>query len=182
MKKDPLYFIAVLPPEVLQREITAIKQQIAQRWGAQHALKSPPHLTLQPPFAWPDSKLGALKESLRKLAAAQTPFQVDLKHFGAFPPRVIYISPVANEALARLFQALIRQLEHDLGFSDPRNRRPLRPHMTIAHRDLREEDFPEIWAFFKERTFERRFEVKALALLNHIQGKWVVDTTFPFAL
>ncbi|GAB4492897.1 MAG: 2'-5' RNA ligase family protein [Saprospiraceae bacterium] len=180
MKKDPLFFIALLPPEDLQREVTAFKQLIADTWGASHALKSPPHLTLQPPFAWPEKDLNSLKKCLADLASRQAPFKVGLQRFGAFPPRVVFIKPLKNNFLEQLFKNLTHSLECDLGFSDPRNRRPFHPHMTIAHRDLDERDFPDVWAFFREKTFERKFEADTLTLLRNVQGKWETEENFSF--
>jgi len=182
VKKDPLFFIAVLPPEDLQREVTAFKQHIADTWGARHALKSPPHLTLQPPFAWPEKDLGSLKKCLVEFASRESLFEVSLQGFGAFPPRVVFIKPLKNRFLEQIFQNLIHSLERDLGFSDPRNRRPFHPHMTIAHRDLDERDFPDVWAFFREKKFERKFEATALTLLRNVQGKWAIEENFHFSL
>lgn len=180
MKKHPLFFIAILPPKDLQREITAFKNHIADTWGVRHALKSPPHITLQPPFAWPENDLAALKKCLSDFASQQTPFPVELQNFGSFPPRVIFVKPLKNKFLEQIFQSLHTTLECDLGFADQRNLRPFHPHITIAHRDLDERDFPDVWAFFREKKFERKFEADALALLRNVQGKWEVEETFPF--
>ena len=181
MNKAPLFFIAVLPPEDLQREVTSFKHFIAEKWGPRHALNSPPHLTIQPPFPWPERNLGQLKNCLAGFASRQSSFTVELSGFGAFPPRVIFIKPLKNRKLEKLFQDLVSCMAGELNFSDPRNRRPFHPHMTIAHRDLDERDFPEMWSFFREKIFEREFQVDALALLRNVQGKWEVEDRYPFA-
>lgn len=180
MKKEPLFFIALLPPENLQREITAFKNHIADTWGARHALKSPPHITLQPPFAWPENELVSLKKCLADFAAQQTPFTIELQNFGAFPPRVIFVKPLKNRFLEQIFQNLTAALKQDLGFDDPRNQWPFHPHITIAHRDLDEHDFPDAWAFFQEKNFEKKFETDALTLLRNVHGKWEIEAQFPF--
>lgn len=180
MTRDPLFFIALLPPDDLQREVAIFKNHIADTWGARHAMKSPPHITLQPPFAWPENELNSLKNCLADFASQQEPFPVELRNFGAFPPRVIFIKPLKSKLLERLFHNLAACLDANCGFSDPRNRRPFHPHMTIAHRDVREQDFPAMWAFFKEKIFEKKFEADALALLRNVHGKWEVEARFPF--
>lgn len=180
MKKHPLFFIALLPPEDLQREITAFKNHIADTWGARHALKSPPHITLQPPFAWPEDEIVSLKKCLSDFAAQQTPFSIDIQNFGAFSPRVIFVKPLKNRFLGQIFQNLSTALKRDLNLDNPRNRRPFHPHITIAHRDLAERDFPDVWAFFQEKNFERKFETDTLTLLRKVQGKWEIETQFPF--
>ena len=180
MKKDPLIFIALLPDEALQQEVTGFKKYIANTWGSSHALKSPPHLTLQPPFAWPESDLDRLKDCLARFASRQSSFPVELNGFGAFSPRVVFVRPVKNAGLERLFQQLTQALRDDLEFSDPRNDRPFHPHMTIAHRDLSEDDFPAVWAHFRNEKLERRFTAAALTLLRSVQGKWVAEAEFTF--
>ena len=179
MRRDTLFFVALLPPEHLQREVTAFKNYIAEKWGAHHALNSPPHLTLQPPFVWPENDLEALKNCLAGFASRQTPFTVELSGFGAFPPHVVFIKPLKNRFLSRLFHNLVICLERELGFSDPRNQRPFHPHMTIAHRDLDARDFSAVWSYFVEKKFERQFEANVLALLRNVRGKWEVEEQFP---
>lgn len=174
MRKDPLYFIAILPPEEIQREVTAFKNYIADTWGPRHALRSPPHITLQPPFAWPDRRLLELQTCLRDFARRQPRFYVQLKNFGAFPPRVVFVQPVPGPELNGLFQRLVRCLETELDFTDARNQRPYHPHLTIAHRDVEEQDFPAIWAHFKGLAYERVFAVQGIGLLKLMGGEWAV--------
>ncbi|UJH91222.1 hypothetical protein LZ575_21950 [Antarcticibacterium sp. 1MA-6-2] len=45
-----LYFIAILPPEDIRRQIKDFKMEIALKYGAKHALKLPAHITLKSPF------------------------------------------------------------------------------------------------------------------------------------
>jgi len=79
VKKAPLFFVALLPPEDLQREISAFKKHIANTWGACHALKSPPHITLQPPFDWPENELASLKNASPILLPSKHPSQLTSK-------------------------------------------------------------------------------------------------------
>lgn len=183
MKGNPLYFIALLPPAALQREVTELKRYIEQQWGPRHGLKSPPHITLQPPFEWPPQRLPALLSALEAFAGSQTPFPVHLRGFGAFPPRVIFIRPLEDESLESLFRELTAHLKYALGFEDPRNNRPFHPHMTLAHRDLEARDFPGIWAHFREQAFERDFTPEGLTLLEAVSGGgWEPRKVFPFAV
>lgn len=182
MKKNPLFFIALLPPPGIQAEVTQFKNFIAGHWGARHALKSPPHLTLIPPFEWPTNELAQLHAFLRGFAQKESPFMLSLNGFGAFPPRVVFIEPKGEEglgALEGLFKRLISAMKTTLDFDDPRNRRPYHPHMTIAHRDLAEEDFPAVWQHFKQENFVRRFPVRQISLLELRAGVWSVCADFP---
>lgn len=180
MKRHPLFFIALLPPAELQVEVTAFKELIARKWRAVHALKSPPHLTLQPPFEWPQKDLPALKICLRVFAHRQAPFPVQLDNFGAFPPRVVFVQPTANPSLQALFTNLIECLNRELRLNDTRNYWPFHPHMTIAHRDLKESYFPAVWDYFKSQSFQRDFTATSISLLASVRGKWEVIADFPF--
>lgn len=180
MKKDPLFFIALLPPEEIQREVTAFKQYIADAWGPQHALKSPPHITLQPPFTRAEKDLSALKKCLSGFASSQKAFSVELNDFGAFPPRVIFVRPLINKRLEDLPAQLAHCLAEELDFRNPRFRQPFHPHMTIAHRDVEAGDFLKIWSYFREKSFHRAFEADTLALLRNVQGKWEIEANFRF--
>ncbi|MFQ5448773.1 MAG: 2'-5' RNA ligase family protein, partial [Saprospiraceae bacterium] len=90
MAKDLLFFIALLPDEEIRREYTPYKNDCARKFGTSHALKSPPHITLVPPFRWREEQLEALKDTLDLFALGQEPFEVQLRHFNCFKPRVIY--------------------------------------------------------------------------------------------
>jgi len=82
--------------------------------------------------------------------------------------------------LEQIFQNLTAALKQNLDFEDPRNKWPFHPHITIAHRDLAERDFPDVWAFFREKIFERKFEADALTLLRNMEGKWEIEAQFSF--
>lgn len=178
MKRDPFFFIGILPPKDLQREVTEFKKYIADTWGPLHAFKSPPHLTLHPPFAWPERRLPPLTRSLQSFAADHTSFPIQLQGFGAFPLRVIFIQVLENPLLNTLFQDLVAHLETTLSFADQRNHHPFHPHMTIAHRDVEEAVFPTMWRHFSAQSYERVFEVEALSLLESVNGRWIERETF----
>lgn len=179
MKRHPLFFIALLPPPDIQREVTDFKNFIADGWHARHALKSPPHLTLVPPFEWPQGELAPLRSFLEKFARNEPAFMLSLDNFGAFAPRVVFVKPYPSEALDRMFKRLIAALKSELGFEDPRNRRAYHPHMTIAHRDLAEEDFQAVWSHFRNESYVRRFPVRHISLLELRAGHWEVCAEFP---
>ncbi len=181
MEGQYLLFIAVLPPEPIREEITALKRYIAKKWGPRHALKSPPHLTLQPPFKWGVEGMDTLRQCLCAFSARRRPFEVVLRDFGAFVPRVFFIKPEPSPSLATLFEQLKGTLEVELGLLDKRNERPFHPHLTLAHRDMPPQVFDRIWADFRYRTYHRTFEVDGLALLRWSADRWVIAETFPFS-
>lgn len=177
--RDPLFFIAVLPPDDIQREVTNFKKDCARLFKASHALKTPPHLTLIPPFPWHRTRLGEVGDALDDFALDQSPFDIELTNFNSFPPRVIFVDVFENQQLKDLQLALFHHLKKTVGLADERGNR-FHPHMTIAHRDLKKSVFPEAWAYFSAREYERSFTAEKITLLEHLNGKWEVLEEFYF--
>ncbi len=86
------FFIALLPPQAVQDYATEIKHHFAAHYESRQAQKSPPHITLQPPFEWASDQVFHLEQSLREFADQSAPVPITLEGFSAFPPRVIYIN------------------------------------------------------------------------------------------
>ncbi|MGF1493336.1 MAG: 2'-5' RNA ligase family protein [Microcoleaceae cyanobacterium] len=101
-----LFFVALLPPMPLQERVTQIKQHFAEVYHSSHALKSPPHITLQPPFEWLASEITALQHCLEEFASEHTAIPVALSGFGSFSDRVIYIDVVRTPELLELQKQL----------------------------------------------------------------------------
>lgn len=175
------FFVALLPPQAVQDYATEVKFYFAQHFFSRHALTSPPHITLQPPFQWQQDTL-PLIESLSTFARSYSPIPITLNGFAAFPPRVIYIDVDRTTALLELHSALIEHLEL-IGLSDPREKsRSYQPHMTVAFRDLTKENFKLAWPQFEARSLHFEFEVGQLTLLRHTGQRWIIETEFPFSI
>lgn len=181
------FFVALLPPQPVQDAITAIKQDIEQRFGSRAALRSPPHITLQPPFDWSLARLDELQHQLHGFARQQRPIPIVLEGFSAFPPRVIYIYVHQTAAVMALQPSLVAHLETHCGlregYRDPgSNRRapwPFTPHVTVGFRDLRPEAFYQAWAEFEHHPFLAKFEVPSLTLLRHDGQIWRIFSEQP---
>ena len=179
VKTMSLYFIAVMPDEKIQKEVTAFKRYCQRHFGAEHALKSPPHITLIPPYRWREEQLPALRDVLDMFALGQTPFEVQLKDFDSFPPRVIFVNVVKNKQLDELHASLLRKMQAALDYHDQRAAR-FHPHMTIAHRDLSKTAYYKAWDYFSRQHYHRKFLVDKLVLLPHHDRRWHVEQEFFF--
>ena len=87
-QQNPLYFIALIAPAGIRKEIENFKKEIKLKYGAKHALKLPAHLTLQIPFRMEEKKERLLLKELQKFAASQKVFEVKLNGFGKFSRNV----------------------------------------------------------------------------------------------
>lgn len=175
---DAIYFIAILVEGEAGETITEFKQDAAQKFGASRALNSPPHLTLIPPFRWPDTALEALSEALSGFMAGHPMPVVRLVNFNCFSPRVIYADVEPNPELSNFQQALETHLEQQLNIRTDRQY-GFHPHVTIAFKDLSEAVFPEAWAHFSTQTFAHAFQAPGIALLEHTGQCWEVKREFP---
>lgn len=180
MSKKQLYFIALIPPPELREAVKALKEEMKSRFGAQHALKSPAHLTLQMPFRWKESEEAFLLASLKGFAAQQQPFQINLSGFDCFPPKVIYIRVENHRPIIQLHEQLKVHLIESLGFTPEQVNSRFHPHLTIATRDLRKSSFREAWAEFESRKFTVSFEAESLFLLKHTGRFWEIYRAFIF--
>ena len=97
------YFIAIVIPAPLQQEIEDLKQDLLKDHGLRGALRSPAHITIHRPFEWKEEKENEL---ITKLAGFhfQNTFNIDVKNFSFFEPRVIYVDVLANDLLNQLHQ------------------------------------------------------------------------------
>ncbi|MFN7115774.1 MAG: 2'-5' RNA ligase family protein [Saprospiraceae bacterium] len=176
--KELLFFIALLPDEQIQQEVTAFKQYLARHFNATHALKSPPHITLFPPFKWQESRVNELCESLHNFTIEYHNFTLSLKNFSGFPPRVLFVDVEKSEALQALQRDLEIYLRKNLHLINERPHSTFNAHMTIAHKDLSRALYPQAWAHFSQQTYERTFPVHTITLLEHRRGKWEVYEKF----
>lgn len=175
------FFIALLPPQDIQEYANEIKQYFADKYACYSAKKSPPHITLQPPFEWADHSLSILETSLQAFAIQQPSIPITFNGFAAFPPRVIYIDVVKSQELLNLQTDLITHLETNLGIIDQVEKtRPFIPHLTVAFRDLTKQNFRTAWPEFVQRQFYSEYTATHLTLLLHDGNCWNIKSEFPF--
>ncbi|MGB6296997.1 MAG: 2'-5' RNA ligase family protein [Rivularia sp. (in: cyanobacteria)] len=176
-----LYFIALLPPQDIQDYATQIKQYFADNYDSKHAFKSPPHITLQPPFEWDSGKLTSLEECLQKFVMRRNSIPIILDGYNAFAPRVIYIDVVKTSELMNLQIDLMVYLESYLGIVDKVGKsRGFTPHMTVAFKDLQRSKFKAAWMEFENRELHFEFNASKLTLLKHENKKWNITKEFEF--
>ena len=173
--------MALVPPENIQNQVTEIKEYFSRNYNSSHALKSVPHITLQPPFKWPTTDLTLLQDSLENFAQNCSTFSITLSGFAAFVPRVIYINVVKTPELLKIQQDLIGFTETTLGIVHPPSKiRPFSPHVTVAFRDLTKQNFRAAWIEFRERSLDLDFTASQLTLLIHNGKRWNICNEFPF--
>ncbi len=174
MKKDHrLYFYALVPPEEIQASVTEIKKDFRDRFKSGHALKSPPHITLIPPFEFLFSDENRLIKYLELFASEESSFLQVLENFGTFPPKVIYVRVLKTESLLDMYKRFRKFMEINLGLGK-KSYSPgkFKPHMTVAFRDLTPENFYLAKTAYVQKQVSFRFLVQSICLLRHNGQHW----------
>lgn len=169
-----LYFIAILPPEDLSRQIHEIRKACSVKFNVYKGLKPPVHITLHRPFKMESS----FEKNLVRLlapAAVHNGFEVHLENFGSFNIQVLYLNVLRNEALTGLYRKINGIINRNK--LDPKEvktgNRSFNPHITIAYRDIPAETFPAMWEQYKDERFKRTFTADRFFLLKHTGEEWL---------
>jgi 2'-5' RNA ligase len=175
-----LYFVAIVPKGRILDELWRLKEQLAARYNAKAALKSPPHITLHMPFQFRKDREERVLHVLQEAAQSITPFMVELKNFNAFPPRVVYVDVVPNESLTRIQLEVHGAMKTHLNVFNPDYKnRGFTPHLTVLFRDLKKPEFTKAWDQLKGTPLAYTFEVTDLCLLQHNGRNWDIFERIP---
>src|SRR6266498_5542258 len=94
-----MYFIALVAPGKINEEILKWKNYMKEQFGCLVALRSPAHITLVPPFWMEEAFEEKLKNALTSFSGQQNKFEITLKNFAAFKPKVIYAAVLPSQPL-----------------------------------------------------------------------------------
>lgn len=176
-----LFYLALLPPVEIQQQAKEIQQYFKEVYHSSGAFKSPPHITLQPPFDWEQEALPSLTQNLTEFAQGQSSLTITLDGFGCFRPRVIYLNVLKTPELLNLQKKLTTHLELTLNIEDLASKhRTFTPHLTIAYRDLTEDNFYLAWQEFETKKLFYNFQVSQLTLLINQDKRWHIHQQFDY--
>ncbi|MBL7893503.1 MAG: 2'-5' RNA ligase family protein [Bacteroidia bacterium] len=176
---NELYFFALLTPFNITAEVDEIKREFTEKYESSRALKSPPHITIIPPFFANDDFEKSIENKVNVFVKNCEPFNVTLNGFGEFNNKVIFVEIEKNESL-QLFYTAFSAFFTGLGFELTSMNKFFHPHVTVAFRDLTKENFEKAWPEFKKREFVGRFSASSIHLLKHKGEKWNVVKEFRF--
>ncbi len=178
MKKTTkkLYFIAIVVPEPFQTEITEFKKEARRLFHASHALNSPAHITLIPPFFASDNEMQYFSEALNGFIKNKSLSPVRMENFNRFGNRVIFVDVKKNPGLNRFQSELFEFFKKHFPAFSKKNR--FHPHITVAFRDLKPEIFPHAWKHFSSVKFQGYFVPSFITLLKHENKQWHIEKKF----
>ena len=178
MGNQNLYFIAIVLPDELCKQVVEIQNEIADRYQSQKSLKVIPHITLKAPFVLPAFSHHHVISWFSDLIVGISPFTIELKDFDSFrnPKQpVIYIKPLPSKALSNLQKMIIQEFYKtfdtiEIGGTEL----SYKPHVTVAYRDLKPKMFELAWPEFKVKNFSGEFLATGFQLLKHDGKMWHV--------
>jgi 2'-5' RNA ligase len=175
-----MYFIALVAPEEINRQVLKWKLWMQEKYQCQVALKSPAHITLIPPF-WMSPELETeLLHSIHEFSSIQNPFPIKLRNFSGFKPGVLFVDIEKNKRLDDLKEMLENFLLPKEKFHFKKEERRFHPHVTIATRDLRKKAFYEAWEHFKKIEYAAAWRAESISVLKHNKKNWDVLFTSQF--
>ena len=169
-----MYYIAILAPEEINSQVLKWKSYFKEKYNCSAALKSPAHITLIPPFWMKPEIEPDLMNAICEFSQSTVSFEIHLKDFSAFKPKVIFVDITNNEKLEKLHDSFNRFIISKNKFPIKKEERPFHPHITLATRDLYKKAFFEAWEKFSLIRFEAVWQVAGISLLKHNKNNWEV--------
>ena len=167
------YFVAVIPPEKICTQITLIKKAISEKYESHAALNSPPHVTLHMPFNLANQKEKKFLQAIETWKLNITPFEVELKNYSSFEPRVVFINVNKNERLCNLQDTVIDFMKREFNiFNQAEDLRGFHPHVTIAFRDLKKNNFYAAMKEYSDAKYESNFLCNSIHVLKRFDAEW----------
>ena len=171
----PKYFFAILPPTAIEGEIISFQKEIGERFGAVHAQKTPPHITVIPPFHCEKERLNKFAENLKDYYKSNpTPnIHITLENFQKFESRTLFVDVAKNNRFESWCKQLKLLFNQEKIIKQRVEKHFFVPHITIANKDLKKRDFKTAWKELKERKYLRSFELNKLIVLELQSQKWI---------
>ena len=172
-----MYFIAIVAPEEINDQVIKWKNYFKDHFECTVALKSPAHITLVPPFWMKEDLENDLVHSINAFSITKGKFEITLKDFEAFKPKVIFVDVLKNETLDNLHESFEDFILKEYKFPIKKDDRPFHPHVTLATRDLYKKAFQQAWEVFSKKKYEASWIVTGISLLRHNKKNWDVIFT-----
>ncbi|MFN6037327.1 MAG: 2'-5' RNA ligase family protein [Bacteroidota bacterium] len=168
------YFIAVIPPENIYNQIVSIKKDISLKYNSYAALKSPPHVTLHMPFNLANHKEKKFLHAIETWKLNITPIEIELKNYSSFEPRVIFINVNKSNSLCNLQDTVIDFMKREFNiFNQAEDLRGFHPHITIAFRDLKKNNFYAAMKEYSDAKYESNFLCNSIHVLKRFDAEWI---------
>ena len=167
MKK--LYFIGIVFEKPISNKIRQLKEAARDKFNSRWALRSEAHITLVPPFHYEEERIQEINRAVKSMHVRR--FPISLNSAGRFGKKVIFVKADNCQRLAEVKKALDCKLE---GFEIKDKTKRFHPHVTIAFKDLKEEQFQDAFLFFKDKCEIGISKQFRLVIFENIKTGWKI--------
>lgn len=139
-----------------------------------------PHITLIAPFKRPGNFETEIHLNLQDYFSHVSPFPINIKGYGSFQKasKVIFYKIEKSKELLGMHKELVHFMRNNLKFSDRETSYMYHPHITIAYRDLNDENFEKAWNEYESKEFTSVFKCDKVYLLKHDYTRWQILSVF----
>lgn len=175
------YQLVLNPHEELRKKIMTAKNEFYEKYQAETARWSKPHITLVN-FVQYGMMEDRIVNHLKTIAMSFHPVKIELKDYGSFPSHTIYINVTSKVPLQNLVKQVRTETQRLMKLND--DNKPhfiIEPHITIA-RKLLPWQYEKGWLEYSHRHFTGRFIADAMLLLKRPVGelKYEIIQRFEF--
>ncbi len=163
------YLLVLSPHEELWNRIMKIKNEFAEAYQCEQAVRGRPYMTLVN-FMQYEMMETRIAGHLRTIAMSQYPFKAELKDFGSFPSHTIFINVASKTPVQNLVKRIRKEMRRMMKpGEDNKPHFILEPHLTIA-RKLQPGQYERGWAEYSRKHFTGRFIAGRMTLLKRPAG------------
>lgn len=172
------YFIGYTFSAAENALIEPLRQEIAQRFSVQAAIRIPPHITVLRPF---ETKvpIERLRQSIEGVFAQALPADIRVIGFASFDRGVWFLDVDQAQAMRETNRALA-DMAYRLYQTKPD--RPIEStyfHLTLAYKDVAPDTFERIGAFLKAQPLPiARLNIRTATLFMDKDGRWEPLATY----
>lgn len=178
MHSKHLLYIAIIPSDPPAIALHSLKKVLSEKTGLKRTLKSPPHITLVPPFFCEEAQLPTLVNETFRICSHTEAMHIETAGYDFFSNRVLFAKPAENEQLTHLHLLLRDALAALL---PKRKERPYNAHLSLL---LNDRGHPLPMEMLKDLVQNLppwdAFTANAAYLLRHTNGRWNVFIRFDF--
>lgn len=169
-----MYYVAILCPPETDEKILQFKHWMKDRFNCVVALKSPAHITLIQPFWLEESREPELLQTFRSFTSDSDEMNIGLDGFSHFTNRVLFVNVKEDHSLDEIKKQVEIHFINSFGDVIKKDDRAFHPHITIANRDLKPNDFLKAWEHFSKKDFTTTFRTRTVSLLKLTPARWTV--------
>ncbi len=165
------YLLVLSPHEELRNKIMNVKKEFYEKYKAETARWSKPHVTLANYVQYELLEERTINH-LKTIAMGYHPIKIELKDYGSFPSHTIYINITSKVPIQGLIKKVRTETQRLMKLND--DNKPhfiMEPHLTIA-RKLLPWQYEQGWLEYSHKHFTGRFIADAMLLLKRPAGEF----------